>query len=146
MTMTAIITAITRHRPPIRVLTFPGTTVTAVAHRELLADDVTQPDVLVGLGNGEVLLISLRALIADRDGKALPPNTKRFNTDGGGGVGGSGRIVLDVLSHQEDKSAGGKTAARCTSVNWFLPTIRYQKIAKDSEGNKESLKARDLFL
>ena len=132
--------------PPIRVLTFPGTTVTAVAHRELLADDVNQPDVLVGLGNGEVLLISLRALIADRDGKALPPNTKRFNTDGGGGVGGSGRIVLDVLSHQEDKSAGGKTAARCTSVNWFLPTIRYQKIAKDSEGNKESLKARDLFL
>ena len=133
--------------PPIRVLTFPGTTVTAVAHRELLADDVNQPDVLVGLGNGEVLLLSLRALIADRDGKALPPNTKRFNTDGGGGVGGSGRIVLDVLSHPEDKSAGGKTAARCTSVNWFLPTIREREIAKEDSSNKESLlKASDLFL
>jgi hypothetical protein len=132
--------------PPIRVLTFQSTTVTAVAHRELLADDVHEPDVLVGLGNGEVLLLSLRALIADRDGKALPPGTKRFNTDGGGGVGGSGRIVRDLLSHQEDKSAGGKTAARCTSVHWFLPTIRDVEIAKDSEGNKESLKARDLFL
>ena len=103
--------------PPIRVLTFPGTTVTAVAHREIAGDAIGAPDVLIGLGTGEVLLVSLRALIADRDGKALPPGTRRFNTDGGGGTGASARVVRDVLS----SGGASKTAARCTSVAWFAP-------------------------
>ena len=127
---------------PIRVLIFPGTTVTAVAHRDLADDDVGAPDVLVGLGNGEVLLLSLRALIADRDGKALPPGTRRFNTDGGGGVGGSGRVVRDVLSHQDEKSAASKKSHRCTSVAWFAPTRREREISL----SKKDEKARDLFL
>ena len=132
--------------PPIRVLTFPGTTVTAVAHREIAGDAIGAPDVLIGLGTGEVLLVSLRALIADRDGKALPPGTRRFNTDGGGGTGASARVVRDVLS----SGGASKTAARCTSVAWFAP--RKKNRPPDDDANDDAsergvrFRATDLFL
>ena len=129
--------------PPIRVLTFPGTTVTAVAHREIAGDAIGAPDVLIGLGTGEVLLVSLRALIADRDGKALPPGTRRFNTDGGGGTGASARVVRDVLS----SGGASKTAARCTSVAWFEPKRSLQTLSsEDGEASDPSLRLSDLFL
>mgnify|MGYP004057654055 CR=1 FL=1 len=117
--------------PPIRVLTFPGTTVTAVAHREIAGDAIGAPDVLIGLGTGEVLLVSLRALIADRDGKALPPGTRRFNTDGGGGVGGSARVVRDVLGENSANASANvrDAAARCTSVAWFAP----KRVSREDE-------------
>ena len=141
--------------PPIRVLTFPGTTVTAVAHREIADDAIGAPDVLIGLGTGEVLLVSLRALIADRDGKALPPGTRRFNTDGGGGTGASARVVRDVLS----SGGASKTAARCTSVAWFAPKKRHRPPEErrlfddDDDANNDDasersvvFRATDLFL
>ena len=138
--------------PPIRVLTFSGTTVTAVAHREIAGDAIGAPDVLIGLGTGEVLLVSLRALIADRDGKALPPGTRRFNTDGGGGTGASARVVRDVLS----SGGASKTAARCTSVAWFAPKKRHrppeERRSFDDDANDDAsersvvFRATDLFL
>ena len=117
--------------PPIRVLTFPGTTVTAVAHREIAGDALGAPDILIGLENGEVLCVSLRALIADRDGKALPPGTRRFNTDGGGGVGGSARVVRDVLGENSANASANvrDAAARCTSVAWFAP----KRVSREDE-------------
>ena len=132
--------------PPIRVLTFPGTTVTAVAHREIAGDAIGAPDVLIGLGTGEVLLVSLRALIADRDGKALPPGTRRFNTDGGGGTGASARVVRDVLS----SGGASKTAARCTSVAWFAPKKKNRPPDDDANDDASErgvvFRATDLFL
>ena len=139
--------------PPIRVLTFPGTTVTAVAHREIddaCATGAGAPDVLIGLGNGEVLCVSLRALIADRDGKSLPSGTRRFNTDGGGGIGASARVARDVLSGDEGSGNGAnpsKTAARCTSVAWFEPKRSLQTLSsEDGEASDPSLRLSDLFL
>jgi hypothetical protein len=103
---------------PIRVVTFPGTLVTAIAHREVT--DANDRDLLVGLANGEVVCASLRALITDRDGRSLPPGTLRFNTDGGGGIGNSGTVVREIVGGGDPSSlVEKKEAARCTNVSWF---------------------------
>ena len=91
---------------PIRVLTFPGTHVTCHAHRP--ARRVDELDLLVGLATGEVVVASLRALVSETTGKTLPAGTLRFNTDGGGGVGGSAAAAREVPSN----------ASRCAAVAW----------------------------
>ena len=96
---------------PIRVVSFPGTRVTCVAHR--LARRAEQRDLLVGLASGEVVCVSLRALIAQAPSSAksdLPAGALRFNTDGGGGVGHSARAKFDI--------PGVKCPARCHAVAW----------------------------
>lgn len=108
--------------PPIRVLRFPGTTVTAIAHRVVGDGDgstVSDHDLLVGGATGEVWVASLRALIMEAAGKevSLPAGTLKFNTDGRGGRGGSFGVVKEMVGG--DSSSHKNTAARCTSVNWF---------------------------
>ena len=90
---------------PIRVLTFPGTHVTCHAHRP--ARRVDELDLLVGLATGEVVVASLRALVSETTGKTLPAGTLRFNTDGGGGVGGSAAAARGALQRP-----------RCAAVAW----------------------------
>lgn len=105
---------------PQRVLSFPGTFVTCHAYRPASHGPTNPeaPDLLIGLANGEVISTSLRALVAEGAGvklgssaaKALPAGSRRFNTDGGGGVGGSAAAARDKEMTSWD--------ARCNAVAW----------------------------
>lgn len=107
-----------KHAEPQRALTFPGTFITAHAHRPTNVQDAN--DLLIGLGNGEVIVTSLRALLVDVGGsapsaaarKTLPPGSLRFNTDGGGGTGGSTAAARDAPG----------AATRCHAVVWHPGT------------------------
>ena len=92
------------------MLTFPGTTVTAVAHREIAGDAIGAPDSR-RLGTGEVLLVSLRALIPTAT-EGPPPGTRRFNTDGGGGTGASARVVRDVAGRANRRAVHERRVVR----------------------------------
>ena len=126
----------TKPADPIRTLQFPGTLVTCHAFREQGGGHQNQNDLLIGLANGEVVLTSLRALVGERNpvhrpgstsldddptapagtgatssatsSAKLPPGTLRFNTDGGGGFGGSERARLESPAN----------ASRCNHVAW----------------------------
>jgi hypothetical protein len=96
---------------PIRILCFPGTFVTCHAHRPCPASSPDARDLLLGLANGEVHCVSLRGLI--REGgrgpsRTLPSGSLKFNSDGGGGCGGSAAA----------KSAHLANAPRCNDVAW----------------------------
>jgi hypothetical protein len=116
---------------PIKTLQFPGTLVTCHAFREQGGGHQNQNDLLIGLANGEVVLTSLRALVGERNlppisssdaaadageggekakssSSKLPHGSLRFNTDGGGGFGGSERARLESPAN----------AARCHHVAW----------------------------
>ena len=121
----------TKPADPIRTLQFPGTLVTCHAFREQNGGHQNQNDLLIGLANGEVVLTSLRALVGERHQRStsldndddarspsaassgassakLPPGSLRFNTDGGGGFGGSERARLEHPAN----------ASRCNHVAW----------------------------
>ena len=114
---------------PIRIVTFPNTTVTSLAHRDVGDDaaNATERDLIIGCGNGEVFVVSLRGLIMMGDGKdsTLPSGSLRFNSDGAGGTGNSYGVVREIVSASAAGDSGySKNAMRCTSAHWFPEDLK----------------------